>query len=74
LAYGPPIEVMVKFYQIPDLCRKVQSVQISDSARSMWFLIVIIHKSLTLGNRNIDDRESERVVYRNSIWNFQNFG
>jgi hypothetical protein len=67
-------EIMAKFCQIPDLCRKVQSGQISDSSRPVGFPTVVTRKSPTIGNRDRDHRKSERVAYRNGIDNFWNFG
>jgi hypothetical protein len=58
---------MAKFHQIPDLCREVQSAQISDSARSVEFPTVITHQSPTVGSRIIDHRKSESVAYHNGI-------
>jgi hypothetical protein len=67
-------EVMVKFRQIPDLCRKVQSAQISDSARPVELLAVVTHQSPTVESRIMDHWKSERVAYHNGIQNFWSFG
>jgi hypothetical protein len=65
---------MAKFCQIPDLCQKVQSAQISMSARPVEFPIVVTHKSLTVWSRIMNHRKDERVVYHNGIQDFWGFG
>jgi hypothetical protein len=67
-------EVMAKFCQIPDLCRKVQFAQISDLARPVEFPTVITHQSLTIRSHIMDHRKAERVAYRNGIHNLWSFG
>jgi hypothetical protein len=65
---------MVKFHQIPDLCRKVQSAQISDSARLVDFSTSVTRKSLTIWSPMADHRKAERVAYQNDIQDFWSFG
>jgi hypothetical protein len=65
--------VMVKFCQIPDLCRKVQLAQISDSARLVEFLIIVTHKAPTVWSHFMDHQKAERVAYRNGIQNLRSF-
>jgi hypothetical protein len=66
-------EVMAKFCQIPDLCRKVCSAQNSYSVTPVEFLTVVTHKSPTVWRHFMDHRKAERVTYRNGIQSFRSF-
>jgi hypothetical protein len=59
--------VMENFCQIPDLWRKVQSAQISDSARRVELSRAINCKPLTVWSHIMDHRKAERVAYCNGI-------
>jgi hypothetical protein len=59
-------EVMVKFHQNLDLCRKVQSAQNSRFSKPVEFLTVVTHKSLTVWS-HIIDHQKLTVTYLNGI-------
>jgi hypothetical protein len=67
-------EVMVKFFQNPDLCQKVKSAQISPIQQPDHSLIAVTRKSLTIWSREMNQQEAERVIYRIGIRNFRGFG
>jgi hypothetical protein len=66
-------EVMAKFYQEPNLYRKVQSVQISPIQQSVQVLMALTHKSLTVSSRIMNHWKAERVTYRLGIRQFGRF-
>jgi hypothetical protein len=67
-------EVMTKFCQNLDLCRKVKSTQISPIHQPGHSLIAVTHKSLTIWSSEMNQQEAERVIYHIGIWNFRAFG
>jgi hypothetical protein len=60
--YKVSTEVIAKFCQNPDLCRKVKSVQISLSQQPSHVLIAITHKLLTIRSCEMNHRKTERVT------------
>jgi hypothetical protein len=60
--YNVSGEVMAKFCQNPDLCRKVKSVQISLSQQPGHVLIAVT-QPLTIWSYEINYQKAERVTY-----------
>jgi hypothetical protein len=66
-------EVMAKFCQNPDLCRKVKSVQISPIQQHDQVPMAIARKLLTICSKMMNHRKSERVTNPLGIRQFRSF-
>jgi hypothetical protein len=66
-------EVMAKFCQNTNLCRKVKSVQISPIQQPDQVWMALTHKSLTVWRPMMSHRKPERVTYRLAIRQFGSF-
>jgi hypothetical protein len=55
-------EVMAKFHQNPDLCRKVKSIHISPSQQPNHVLIAVTRKPLTIWSHEMNHWKMERVT------------
>jgi hypothetical protein len=64
---------MVKFRQIPDLCRKVWSDQKFRFSKPVEFPTAIIRKLLIVWSHFMDHWKTERVAYHNGIRSFRSF-
>jgi hypothetical protein len=63
----------VKFRQDPNLCRKVESVQIFLIQQPGHFLIALTRKSLTVWSRIMNHQKVVSVMYQNGIRKSGNF-
>jgi hypothetical protein len=64
---------MAKFYQNPDLCRKVKSAQISPIWPPSHSLIAVTRNLLTIWSHEMNHRKEERATYGDGIRQSERF-
>jgi hypothetical protein len=62
LVYKVSGEVMAKFHQNPDLCRKVRYVQIFPYQQPGHVSMALTRKMLTVWSREVNHQKEERVT------------